>query len=55
MNINKDVITDLLPLYFSEECSAGTKQLVEEYFESNPDFEKWAKRLNKNPLPKDIP
>jgi len=55
MNINKDVITDLLPLYFSEECSAGTKQLVEEYFETNPDFEKWAKRLNKNPLPKDIP
>ena len=55
MNINKDVITDLLPLYFSEECSAGTKQLVEEYFETNPDFEKWAKRLNNNPIPKDIP
>ena len=55
MNISKDVINDLLPLYFSEDCSADTMQLVEEYLKSNPDFEKWAKRLNKNPLPKDIP
>ena len=55
MNISKDVINDLLPLYFSEDCSADTMQLVEEYLKSNPDFEKWAKSLNKNPLPKDIP
>ena len=55
MNISKDVINDLLPLYFSEDCSADTMQLVEEYLKSNPDFEKWAKRLNKNPFPKDIP
>ena len=55
MNINKDVITDLLPLYFSEDCSADTMQLVEEYLKSNPDFEKWAKSLNNNPIPKEIP
>ena len=55
MKINKDVINDLLPLYFSEECSAATKQLVEEYLKSNPDFEKRVKMLNKNPIPKDIP
>ncbi len=55
MNINKDVINDLLPLYFSEDCSAGTKELVEEYLKSNPDFEKQVKRLNQNPMLKDIP
>ena len=55
MNISKDVINDLLPLYFSEDCSTDTMQLVEEYFETNPDFEKWAKRLNNNPIPKEIP
>ncbi len=55
MNISKDVIIDLMPLYFSEECSDDTKQLVEEYLKSNPDFEKWVKKLNKNPLPNDIP
>jgi hypothetical protein len=55
MNISKDVINDLLPLYFAEDCSADTKQLVEEYLKSNPDFEKHIKRLNQNPMPKDIP
>ena len=54
MNISKDVINDLLPLYFAEDCSADTKQLVEEYFKSNPDFEKRVKKLNQNPIPKDI-
>jgi hypothetical protein len=55
MNINEDVINDLLPLYFSEDCSVSTKQLVEEYLKSNPDFEKRVKMLNKNPIPKDLP
>ncbi len=55
MNISKDVINDLLPLYFSDDCTAGTKQLVEEYLKSNPDFEKQVNRLNQNPMPKDIP
>ena len=55
MKITEDIINDLLPLYFSEDCSADTKQLVEEYLRSNPDFEKRVKRLSKNPMPKDIP
>ncbi len=54
MNISEDIINDLLPLYFSEDCSAATKQLVEEYLKSNPDFEKRVKKLNQNPIPKDI-
>ena len=39
MNVTRDVITDLLPVYFSGEASEDTKQLVEIYFRENPDFE----------------
>lgn len=55
MNITRDVIKDLLPLYFSEECSNDTKQLVEEYLKSNPDFEKQVKQFSRNPLPNSFP
>lgn len=45
MNPKQDVITDLLPLYFSGEASADTRALVEEYFAANPDFERMARRM----------
>lgn len=38
MNVNRDVITDLLPLYLAGEASAGTRALVEEYLRDHPDF-----------------
>jgi hypothetical protein len=44
MNVTRDVITDLLPVYFSGEASEDTKQLVEIYFRENPDFERIAQR-----------
>jgi hypothetical protein len=40
MNVTRDVMTDLLPVYFSGEASEDTKQLVEIYFRENPDFER---------------
>lgn len=43
MNITRDLITDLLPIYFSGEASADTRALVEEYFRENPEFERIAK------------
>ncbi len=43
MNVTRDVITDLLPVYFSGEASEDTKQLVEIYFRENPDFERIAR------------
>ena len=55
MNITKDIINDLLPIYFSEECSRDTKQLVEEYLKSDPDFEKQVKQFPLNPLPSSLP
>ena len=45
MNPTPDVITDLLPLYFSGEASADTRALVEEYFRANPEFERMARRM----------
>ena len=36
MNITKDVINDLYPLYADQECSADTRALVEEFLRSNP-------------------
>jgi hypothetical protein len=44
--ITRDIITDLLPVYFSGEASEGTRRLVEEYFENDPDFARLAHRMN---------
>lgn len=43
MNVTREVITDLLPIYFSGEASEDTKALVEEYFRQDPDFERVAR------------
>ena len=43
MNVTREVMTDLLPVYFSGEASEDTKQLVESYFRENPDFERIAR------------
>ncbi|HEV2133894.1 MAG TPA: hypothetical protein VGR47_06485 [Terracidiphilus sp.] len=44
MNVSRDVVTDLLPVYFSGDASEDTKRLMEEYFQANPDFERVARR-----------
>jgi heme/copper-type cytochrome/quinol oxidase subunit 4 len=43
MNVTRDVISDLLPIYYSGEASADSKALVEEYFRQYPDFERTAR------------
>jgi hypothetical protein len=43
MKLDRDVIVDLLPAYFSGEASASTRSLVEEHFRENPEFEKFAR------------
>ena len=43
MNVTREVVTDLLPIYFSGEASSDTRSLVEEYFRENPDFERMAR------------
>ena len=53
MTLQREVIIDLLPAYFSGEASAATRALVEDYFREHPDFERsargaggWLDRLN---------
>jgi hypothetical protein len=43
MNVTREVITDLLPIYFAGEASGDTKVLVEDYFRQDPDFERIAR------------
>jgi hypothetical protein len=43
MNVTREVVTDLLPVYFSGEACGDTKVLVEDYFRRDPDFERIAR------------
>jgi predicted anti-sigma-YlaC factor YlaD len=38
MNVTRDVIIDLLPLYLAGEASPATRALVEEYLEQDPEL-----------------
>lgn len=55
MNVTKNIITDLLPLYYAEECSEDTKHLVEDYLQKNPELKEQAKYFLQNPLPNQVP
>jgi anti-sigma factor RsiW len=44
MTITRDIVTDLLPVYFSGEASADTRRLVEEFFGQDAEFERIARR-----------
>jgi hypothetical protein len=43
VKVTRDVITDLLPVYFSDEASSDTKQLIESFFREDPEFGRLAK------------
>jgi hypothetical protein len=62
MKVTREVITDLLPAYLSNEASADTRALVKEFFEQDPEFAALVKekrseellgQLPDTPLPKD--
>jgi len=55
MNVTKDVINDLIPLYAEKECSADTRELVEEYLRRHPDQAAELQRIMKTPLPGAVP
>ncbi len=62
MNVTKDVVLDLLPVYLAGEASADTRALVEEYLQQDPDLaqrirQQWTKGLGSAPppaLPRDL-
>jgi predicted anti-sigma-YlaC factor YlaD len=44
MEVTRDVIRDLLPLYLAGEASADTQVLVKEYLEHDPDLAQLARQ-----------
>ncbi len=46
MTVTRDVILDLLPMYFAGHVSADTKQLVDEFLTSDPDFARMSARFD---------
>ena len=55
MDITRNVILDLLPLYLADEVSADTRALVDKYLESDPQLANLAKQSAEMELPGDIP
>lgn len=55
MEITKDVILDLLPLYLSDEVSEDTRNLIEVYLESDEELSALVKQSAAMELPGDIP
>lgn len=55
MNITRNVILDLLPLYLANEVSADTRAIVEKYLETDSELANVAKQLSAMEKPKDIP
>ncbi len=55
MEITRNIILDLLPLYLANEVSAETRALVEKYLETDSELANAAKKLSAMEKPKDIP
>jgi anti-sigma factor RsiW len=55
MEITRNVILDLLPLYLAGEVSADTRTLVEKYLETDPELAGVAEQSAASELPEDIP
>lgn len=55
MEITRQVILDLLPIYLANEASADTRVLVEQYLETDPELAKLAKEPKMTELVQDIP
>ncbi len=55
MEITRNVIIDLLPLYIEEEACDDTRKLVREYLEKDPELAEMAKETAGMKLPDDAP
>ena len=55
MEITRNVILDLLPLYLADEVNSDTRTLVEEYLKNDPELANIAQHLAKTELLGDIP
>jgi ferric-dicitrate binding protein FerR (iron transport regulator) len=55
MNVTKNIINDLIPLYVANECSTDTRELVEEYLQRNPQQAEELRRIMNTPIPGAVP
>lgn len=55
MEISRNVILDLLPLYIADEASLETRALVDKYLESDPELATIAQKLSTSELLKEVP
>ena len=55
MEISRNVILDLLPLYIADEASPETRALVEDYLDSDPELAKIADKLSGAELLDEVP
>jgi hypothetical protein len=46
MKVTRDVILDLLPLYFAGQVSADTKALVDDFLRTDPGFARMSERFD---------
>ncbi len=55
MEITRNVILDLIPLYLAGEATNDTRQLVEYYLEKDPQLARLVEMAAQEKLPEDIP
>jgi anti-sigma factor RsiW len=55
LNVTRDVITDLIPLYVSGEASADSRALVETFLAQDPEFARWVNDSRDRLLAVDAP
>jgi anti-sigma factor RsiW len=55
MEISRNVILDLLPLYIADEASPESRLLVEEYLETDPELANIAEKLSAAELIEEVP
>ena len=55
MEVTRNVVLDLLPLYLADEVSADTRTLVEEYLQTDPELANIAEQSVAMEVPEDIP
>lgn len=55
MEITRNVILDILPLYMAGEVSEDTRKLVQKYLESDQELAAFAQYPDTMKLPRDIP
>jgi ferric-dicitrate binding protein FerR (iron transport regulator) len=55
MNVTKEIINDLIPLYVANECSPDTRALVDEYLQRNPQQTEEIRRAMETSIPEAAP